>query len=93
MVGIEKLECDPVTVKHQAWKGHDLGVVVVVAPHLDRQGVGTVDPDFLQLSQQVAIVVLASDEISLPLSVLAHFLYPPARVACEVVVDSLEVSP
>ena len=80
-------------MKYQAWKGHDLAVVVVVAPHLDRQGVGTVGLDFLQSPQQVATAVLASDEISLPLSVLAHFLYPPARVAFEVVVDSLEVSP
>lgn len=93
MVCIEKLACDPVTVTHQAWKGHDLGAAVVVAPHLDQQGVGTVDLDFLQLSQQVAIAVLALDEISLLQSDLAHFLYPPAPVASEVVVDSLEVSP
>jgi hypothetical protein len=70
-----------------------LDAEVVVAPHLDRRGVGIVDLEFLQLSQQEAIVVPASAEISPPQSVLARFLYLPALVASEVVIDSLEASP
>jgi hypothetical protein len=93
VVCIENWEYGPAIVKHRAWKGHDLDAEVVVAPHLDRRGVGIVDLEFLQLSQQEAIVVPASAEISPPQSVLAHFLYLPALVASEVVIDSLGAPP
>ena len=93
MVCIENLEYGPAIVKHRALKGHDLDAVVAVAPHLDRRGVGIGGLGFLQLSQQEAIAVPASAEILQPQSVLVHFLYPPALVAFEVVIDSLEASP
>ncbi len=64
-----------------------------MAPHLDQQGVGMVDLEFLQLLQRGAIAVLASYEISQPRSVLAHFLCPPALVAFGVEIDSLEALP
>jgi hypothetical protein len=69
-----------------------LDEVVVVAPHLDQQGVGIVALEFLQLSPQVAIAVPALDEISQPQLDLAHFSYQPAQVASEVVIDSLAAS-
>jgi hypothetical protein len=89
---IEKLECGPAIAKRPALMGHDLDEVVVVAPHLDQQGAGIVALEFLQLSPQVAIAVPALAEISQPQSVLAHFSYQPARVASEVVIDSLGAS-
>jgi hypothetical protein len=69
-----------------------LDEVVVVAPHLDQQGVGIVALELLQLSPQVAIAVPALDEISQPQLDLAHFSSQPAQVASEVVIDSLAAS-
>jgi hypothetical protein len=89
VVCIGKMECDPANVKHLASMGHDWGVVAVVGVHLGRQGAGIVDLEFLQLSLQVAIAALVSDEISQPQSGLAHSYYLRAPAAFEVVIGSL----